>query len=73
MSKFLSFLKVAGCIALLCFIVPIKIGGPYGDIEAKFDDYLKTYNKSYPNKTEYHFRLKAFQVINLLLCSDFIL
>lgn len=62
MSKFASFLKVAGCIALLCFIVPIKIGGPDGDIEAKFNAYLETFNKSYPNKTEYYFRLKAFQV-----------
>lgn len=62
MSKFLSFLKVIGCIALLCFVIPIKINGP-DDVETKFNDYLKKFNKTYSNETEYYRRLQIFQVI----------
>lgn len=62
MSKLLSFLKVAGCIALLCFVVPIRISGPNEEFIKEFNDYLKTFNKSYPNETEYRFRFKAFKV-----------
>lgn len=62
MSRLINFLKIASCIALLCFIVPIKISGPDNDPETKFKDYLIEFNKTYPNKTEYQLRLQAFQV-----------
>lgn len=61
MSRFLSFLKVIGCIALLCFMVPIKFNDSDVSVE-EFKDYLKRFNKTYTNQTEFDLRLKVFQV-----------
>lgn len=60
-NKLWGFIKVIGVIALLCFMVPIRINQGDAVIE-QFKDYMKKYNKSYPNETEYRIRLKAFQV-----------
>lgn len=65
-QRFYTVLKVLGCIALLLFVVPIKLNNDNLPIE-QFDEYLKRYNKTYTNKTEYLLRLHIFQVIKVYL------
>lgn len=60
MSRFLDALKILACVALLCFVIPIKLTD-YSEVD-QFNDYLKRFNKSYTNKTEYFIRLSTFQV-----------
>lgn len=60
-ERFYTILKVLGCIALLCFVVPIRISNDNLPTE-QFNEYLKQFNKTYTNKTEYLLRLQIFQV-----------
>lgn len=63
MSRLMNVLQILGCVGLLCFIVPIKITTDDTPVE-DFTNYLKKYNKSYTNKTEYFVRLSIFEVNN---------
>lgn len=66
MGRLMKALQILGCVALLCFIVPIKITDDDSPVE-QFNNFLQKYNKSYSNKTEYFIRLGIFQVLILTI------
>jgi hypothetical protein len=65
MAPWTTYLQVFFCVALLFFMIPIKIDGP-DEVELQFLDYLEKFHKTYDGDT-YQSKLQAFKV-NKMFC-----
>ncbi|RZC39618.1 cathepsin O-like, partial [Asbolus verrucosus] len=60
MASWKSYLQALAYIALLFFLIPIKIDGP-DEFDGQFQEYLKHFNKTYNDSVIYQDRLQAFK------------